>query len=757
MSNFGILLSQYNPLAFGDWLLAATTVSTSDWLAGWGGTLWNIVRVFLGLGFVIFVHELGHFLAAKFFGVKCEKFYVGFDVPISIGPIRLPSKLFHFQWGETEYGIGSIPLGGYVKMLGQDDDPRRMEEENERIRLAGGQAEAVGPAQYDPRSFPAKSVFARMVIISAGVIMNIIFGIIFAAVAFKIGVPYESSVIGDVFPGDPAWQAGLQSGDHIIQVDQMKEPNPKMGFRDLREAIALAGFDGPTNPIPVVVDRDGKTQSFDIVGTTRHDRDKKQRLLSLGFSGLSTTQLSARQVFVGEIDANWPEAKDVLPDFQPGDKIIAVNGNALPKRDGFDAPLEHELNQRLHPNFDQTIKVTVERTYDKENKRFQKPDEKAQLVELDWKPMPMKTLGIAFEPGPVAAIQTGSLAEKAGVKVGDLIEMLDDEPIKNAYTLPLSIAKKKGREVTLKLRRSGKENEGGEAYSFSYQVPERFSIVDSFGLFNAVGMELPGSGIAFAPSNLIASIDPTISSKGNISILPGETVLNFRLDANNDGPILKSLERLFSSEMKTLLEGRELKNGYSSLYLNSLVQRLPVGTKVKLDFMRDGVVKPASLVVGIDRDWAWFERGAIFQPARQIRTAETTQEAIVLGLKETKEKASSVLKFLRMLFTGKIPVEAAGGPGMIFYAATSAASEGTTNLLLFLTMLSANLAVINFMPIPALDGGHMMFLLYEAIIGKPVNEALQMRLTIMGVLALLSLMVFVTFNDVMNFSKFFGW
>ncbi len=143
--------------------------------------------------------------------------------------------------------------------------------------------------------------------------------------------------------------------------------------------------------------------------------------------------------------------------------------------------------------------------------------------------MPMKTLGIAFEPGPVAAIQTGSLAEKAGVKVGDLIEMLDDEPIKNAYTLPLSIAKKKGREVTLKLRRSGKENEGGEAYSFSYQVPERFSIVDSFGLFNAVGMELPGSGIAFAPSNLIASIDPTISSKGNISILPGETVLNFRL------------------------------------------------------------------------------------------------------------------------------------------------------------------------------------------------------------------------------------
>jgi membrane-associated protease RseP (regulator of RpoE activity) len=68
----------------------------------------------LGLGFVIFVHELGHFLVAKACGVKCEKFYLGFDV----GGLKLCS----FKWGETEYGIGALPLGGYVKMLGQDDN-----------------------------------------------------------------------------------------------------------------------------------------------------------------------------------------------------------------------------------------------------------------------------------------------------------------------------------------------------------------------------------------------------------------------------------------------------------------------------------------------------------------------------------------------------------------------------------------------------------------------------------------------------------
>ena len=80
----------------------------------------------VGLGFVIFVHELGHFAVAKLCGVKCEKFYLGFD----IGGL----KLCKFHRGETEYGIGILPLGGYVKMLGQEDNPARLREEIERAK-----------------------------------------------------------------------------------------------------------------------------------------------------------------------------------------------------------------------------------------------------------------------------------------------------------------------------------------------------------------------------------------------------------------------------------------------------------------------------------------------------------------------------------------------------------------------------------------------------------------------------------------------
>ncbi|MFP6575694.1 MAG: site-2 protease family protein, partial [Pirellulaceae bacterium] len=184
-------------------------------MAGSIALFWTILKVAGGLGFVIFVHELGHFLVAKACGVKCEKFYVGFDVPIKIGPLRLPRTLCKFQRGETEYGIGIIPLGGYVKMLGQDDNPANYQKEAERIRVAndGESAQAdeatpettqqttetatvgvepnTGPSTdvesagsedqegseliLDPRSFPAKNVPQRMAIISAGVVMNLIF------------------------------------------------------------------------------------------------------------------------------------------------------------------------------------------------------------------------------------------------------------------------------------------------------------------------------------------------------------------------------------------------------------------------------------------------------------------------------------------------------------------------------------------------------------------------------------------------------
>jgi regulator of sigma E protease len=120
-------------------------------------------------------------------------------------------------------------------------------------------------------------------------------------------------------------------------------------------------------------------------------------------------------------------------------------------------------------------------------------------------------------------------------------------------------------------------------------------------------------------------------------------------------------------------------------------------------------------------------------------------------MRQTWEDAFRVVAVLKKLVTGQVSVANLGGIGSIAYVAGKETEEGTSRLLIFLTMLSANLAVLNFMPIPALDGGHMMFLLYEGIFRKPVNERLQFALTVTGVACLLGLMIFVNAMDITRF------
>ena len=101
-----------------------------------------------------------------------------------------------------------------------------------------------------------------------------------------------------------------------------------------------------------------------------------------------------------------------------------------------------------------------------------------------------------------------------------------------------------------------------------------------------------------------------------------------------------------------------------------------------------------------------------------------------------------VFRFLQKLGT-QVPISALGGPGTIAMAAGYSAAEGLSSLLIFLTMLSANLAVINFLPIPLLDGGHMVFLAYEGIRGRPANEKFVVALHTAGFVFIISLMLFV--------------
>src|SRR5688572_1331393 len=154
------------------------------------------------LGVLIFVHELGHFAAAKAVGIEVQRFSIG------LGP-----KLFGFRGGETEYVISMIPLGGYVKMGGMDDEVME--------RIEGG--EAVAPRQPSTRDFDRKPIWARTLVISAGVIMNMIFAfIVYTFVAARWGIPdYASTRVGtvmaDALPQGTEALAGLD-GSRIVRI-----------------------------------------------------------------------------------------------------------------------------------------------------------------------------------------------------------------------------------------------------------------------------------------------------------------------------------------------------------------------------------------------------------------------------------------------------------------------------------------------------------------------------------------------------------
>jgi len=126
--------------------------------------------------------------------------------------------------------------------------------------------------------------------------------------------------------------------------------------------------------------------------------------------------------------------------------------------------------------------------------------------------------------------------------------------------------------------------------------------------------------------------------------------------------------------------------------------------------------------------------------------AKSVADALRLGYDETWEATTLVFGVLGKLGTQISPRELSG-PWGILQAASRAAQEGVTRLLLFLCMISANLAVINFLPIPLLDGGHMVFLAYEGIRGRPASERVQLVLTYIGLIFLLALMAWVVGLD----------
>jgi len=402
--------------------------------------LGTICKVALGIGFVIFVHELGHFLAAKLCGVKCEKFYIGFDPPLKIFGIRLPSRIARFRWGETEYGIGILPLGGYVKMLGQDDNPMNAKKEAERLRAAGLEATVEDGAAtisgMDPRNYQAQTVPERMFIISAGIIMNIIFAAIMAAVAFRLGVDYPTCDFSGALPGSAAWKANIRPGDHILQIGRNGTPEQYIRDKDLRERAIFAGLssDEP-KPINLLFEDAAGRRRWVPLAPRQLSKDTPP---ALGVLFARSNVMVQPDEFFENLAVN-----QATPKLQEGDQLIAVNGQKLDdsRRNEEGAFVAWQVDELLEAIAAQPLTLTVSRT-DKDTK-------KTENVDVVVPPQPMRWLGFTVRIGPVTAIRDQSPADKAGINVGDVIYGINGVTVGDPLTLPTRFAQLGKKELTL--------------------------------------------------------------------------------------------------------------------------------------------------------------------------------------------------------------------------------------------------------------------------------------------------------------------
>jgi regulator of sigma E protease len=192
-------------------------------------------------------------------------------------------------------------------------------------------------------------------------------------------------------------------------------------------------------------------------------------------------------------------------------------------------------------------------------------------------------------------------------------------------------------------------------------------------------------------------------------------------------------------------EGLELTSSSPSWpYVMAVLQQVPEKTKVNLVVEgADGLDRDVELEPATTTDQFVVDRGLLFEPVYTLVKADSVMAALSRGGRRAVEDLSLVYRFLGKLTSSQISPRLLGGPIEIAKQAGRSAEEGYSRLLLFLTMLSANLAVVNFLPIPVLDGGHMVFLVYEWIRGKPPSEKVVAVLSYLGLALILSLMMFV--------------
>jgi len=667
----------------------------------------NVMLALIGLGAVIFLHELGHFIAGKLCDINVEAFAIGFG-PVVLGVKKLKNFLqvrilptilvkdnkpdgqgllcfkipARCKAGETEYQLRIFPVGGFVKLLGQEDI-------------------GADKPSSDPRSFLNKPIWKRIMVGVAGVTFNVIVAIMFFIVVFTIGIKMPPAIVGGVVPGMPADKAGLKTGDEIIAVDG----KTNIDFTDIAMAAALSGRNESVDL--KVKHRDGIVEDIKAAPAA-----SERGIQEFGIYKPDTLEI-----------ANVSEPNILFENFglKPGDKIVAADGKKVEYYWQFAEIVENALKEE--------IPVEVQR------------QGQTELAETRFK------LGL-------------TLANNYDVKT--------DADLSNIYSMVprLKIIAVTDKRVTFRDRLK--------------------RLLGSFGIIKwdvKAGLELLAGDIIVKVADInnptFLELRTLTGEYGDkympITVLRDGEELSGEVKPVKDGDrfvigILPELDIEHPIVAKTIvvdgIEPPAIPSGAEIISINNekisnfynviRVMKASKGSQIKLKYHIAGsdeigyvVFKvPQGEAVGIS---SYLADNVPFKPLEELYKAAGPFDAVRIGCRKTVIFIVQTYITLKGLILGTISPKSLMGPvGMIAASSRIIAEREFIMYFYFMGLISACLAVMNFLPLPILDGGLVVMLIIEKIKGSPVHMKVQEGLTYVGLAIIGALFVIITYNDIIR-------
>jgi len=607
-----------------------------------------ILQVVFGLGLVVFVHELGHFIAARLCKVDVRVFSLGFGPP-----------LISFMRGGTRYQVALVPIGGFVAMSGEHPGERR------------------GPAQ--PGDVLAKSVGQRFFIYSAGVLMNLLFAVVLLPILFWVGVPFTRPMFGEPTPGGPAWKAGLVAGTTVLEVAGTRV----FDFGQITSEVALAD----AGEIDLLVQEPGASAPRRIFVVAEQGPD--------GFRVLDVDPPfdPEHRLFVaqGSIAA--------LAGLSNDDRLMAVVGQPA------GLTVVRQLARAVAPGRDLELVVANA-----------SGEERQVALDLEWEP------GLGSPLIGVAPLANRVVAVRGGGPFAELVEGVSAGPTRDEATLRLTFVR--GRVV-------GDADDLLDALLF-----------ESAGATTLVRGDGEAIDATAAFEAHVAARGDLVRAASDIALVP-DLATSFVRPREGDAALAAGIA---TGDRIVEIGGESVAN-WDEL-IAAVRSGVDGGGLVELVCERrtaDGVVKTRHSVT--PRPSAWADIGFELGSARYVHRTTSPSEALSAGLASARKNFEDVWLALRRIATAEISSRNIGGVISMSVISYHTAKEGPSKLLFFLCILSINLAVINVLPVPVLDGGHLLFLIVEKLKGAPVSERVLGYSQMVGFVMIVSLVVYVTWND----------